>query len=107
MISREETEKEIEKTKKWRLFFMIFCIGLFIAGVVLIIIFAFGNDIPTLLMGIVALVWSAVLLNQFLKSREILEMMTERLNRAEGVDTGKNGGRKEDPDPGESGPVEP
>ncbi|MBN1288755.1 MAG: hypothetical protein JXA49_03855 [Actinobacteria bacterium] len=79
MVGREEILKEIDKAKKWKAFFMIFAAGLFVVGAVLVVLFVAGDDIPALLLGIVSFVWSAVMINQLLKTNELIDLMNARI----------------------------
>jgi hypothetical protein len=69
----ETIEKRLDprKARLYRILFLLGGIGMFGLCAVLISIFVRKNDLPALLLGLVALVWAVVLIHQSLRMRNL------------------------------------
>ena len=59
-------------------------LGLFGLGVALFVFFFVRRDLPALLLGCIAFVWGALLVNQALRTRDIEDMIEARIAETEG-----------------------
>ncbi|MBN2168568.1 MAG: hypothetical protein JW738_04935 [Actinobacteria bacterium] len=107
MVSREEALKEINKARKWKAFFLVFAAGLFVVGSALVVLFVTRNEIPALLLGIVAFIWSAVMINQLLKTNNLIGLINARIESFNENGPDKDLSRTEAPGSKGSEPGEP
>ena len=87
------------KARRNKVIYLVAGLGLFGVGAVLFVIFIAGREVPSLLMGFVALIWGALLVNQALRSRDIEDMIEEGIARSRGeagagAPHGRNGQRQ-------------
>lgn len=81
MVSRKETLKEIDKAKKRHILYMVLLVVIFCAGIGLLFIFISKNELPALLLCIVAWAWCALLIYQLTKTKELIALMNTHLER--------------------------
>lgn len=79
-----EIQEDLRKARRNKVIYLVAGLGLFGTGVALFVIFITGREVPSLLMGCVAFIWGALLVNQALRSREIEDMIEEGLARSGG-----------------------
>lgn len=79
-----EIQEDLRKARRNKVIYLVAGLGLFGVGVLLLVIFITGREVPSLLMGFVAFIWGALLVNQALRSRDIEDMIEEGLARSGG-----------------------
>lgn len=86
----EEMREDLRKVRRTGTICFYGAIGTFVLGVALIILFLIKEQVPSLLLGIAGFVWAAVLLNQFLKSREMEDRISAMIDKvpAQGAEVG-------------------
>jgi len=95
-------QEDLRKARRNKVIYLVAGLGLFGVGAVLFVIFIAGREVPSLLMGCVAFIWGALLVNQALRSRDIEDMIEEGIARS-GGEAGAGGAGKQV----ESGAVDP
>ena len=79
-----DIQEDLRKARRNKVIYMVAGLGLFGTGVALFVIFIAGREVPSLLMGCVAFIWGALLVYQALRSRDMENMIEERIARSGG-----------------------
>lgn len=79
MVDEREIQEDLRKVSQRKVIYLCSGIGLFAIGAALMITFMIRRELPALLLCVVALIWGALLLNQALRTRDLQDTLTERL----------------------------
>lgn len=95
-MERREVEEDLRKVKLQKLLFLFGGLGLFALAIALFINFMVRREVPGLILACVALIFGALLLNQSMRTREIEDMISEKLESIPGTEgppgfTGRTG----------------
>jgi hypothetical protein len=111
MIDHSEIEEDCGKVRRRKIIYLAAGLGMFALGSVLFVLFIFQRSVPEMLLGAVAFIWGAILVNQALRCRDIEDNINVRLERmAAGEESPEEGasvpGGADSPPSGSSGGVE-
>lgn len=78
-IDGADIQKDLRRTRINKAVYLLAGVGLSGLGAALLVIFVAGGELPAILLSVVAFIWSALLFNQYRKTRRIVRAMESRL----------------------------
>jgi hypothetical protein len=83
MVEPDEMVRDLHREKIYAVVYLLGGVGLFGVGVALVVIFGVRKDIPALILGIVAFIWSVLLVVQSRKTRKLVKVIEARAAEAD------------------------
>jgi hypothetical protein len=95
-VSKEEMLADLRKARIRKFIYFFAGIGLFVLGVALLAAFAVRRrDWGALILGVIGFVWGAIMLNQARHTRDIEEMIRQKLEELEAAGAPQDSGASE------------
>lgn len=82
----EASPEDLKKARRRKIYFLLGGLVLFAIGVALLIAFMFRRDWKAAILGVVAFIWGALLLNQSMRERELEDETRESMSGGETTD---------------------
>lgn len=79
MVELDQAREDLRKTRARRIIYTLLGAGLVVIGIVLVVLYLDGREMPTLVLGIASFFWAAMILFQAVKTRDLEVLILARV----------------------------